>query len=122
MHKIKSASHVAQSDRTEQLTALLAQNPGDAFLRYALALECVKMQKTEAAEAHFRQLLHAHPDYHATHYHYGKLLEQLGRPEEAIALYRQGVEICQRLNDPKALAELKEALVVAGAEADDEEW
>ena len=98
------------TNRLEVLRSLVAQNPGDAFARYGLAMEL--MQSAQAAEAveEFRQLLDAHPNYVAGYFHGGQALEKLGRVEEARALYEAGIAAATRAGDTHARSELQAAL------------
>jgi tetratricopeptide (TPR) repeat protein len=97
-------------NRLEVLRSLVAQNPGDAFARYGLAMEL--MQSGHAADAveEFRQLLAAHPNYVAGYFHGGQALEKLGRVEEARALYEAGIAAATRTGDAHARSELQAAL------------
>jgi predicted RNA polymerase sigma factor len=52
----------------------------------------------------------AHPEFAASYLHAGQTLEQLGRVEEARAVYRQGIEVTTRVGDRHACAELEAAL------------
>ncbi len=46
-----------QKSRRELLEQFVAQKPSDAFARYGLALECVKLGDDSAAAGHFHKLL-----------------------------------------------------------------
>ena len=73
----------ANKSRREVLEQFVAQKPTDAFARYGLALECVKLGDNEAASGHFVKLLETNPDYSAGYFQFGQLLSRLGRLEEA---------------------------------------
>jgi tetratricopeptide (TPR) repeat protein len=98
------------SARLETLKSMLAQDPDNAFARYGLAMELLNAGSAEAAVEEFEQLLAAHPDYTYGYFHGGRALEQLGRLEEARALYERGVEASRRKGDAKALNEIQAAL------------
>ena len=53
----------APKSRRELLEQFVTQKPGDAFARYGLALECVKLGDDSAAAGHFHKLLESNPDY-----------------------------------------------------------
>src|ERR1700677_136514 len=55
-------------DKIAMLTQILAQNPGDAFARYGLAMEHANQGQTDAALAEFDRLLSTHPDYTAGYF------------------------------------------------------
>ncbi|MGA3023617.1 MAG: tetratricopeptide repeat protein [Bryobacteraceae bacterium] len=98
------------TNRLEVLRSLVAQNPADAFARYGLAMELARAAKPEEAVEEFQQLLAAHPNYAAAYFHGGQTLEQLGRVEEARALYQQGIAVTTRSGDAHARSELQAAL------------
>lgn len=95
--------------RLQQLQRFLEQSPEDPFLLYALAIEYVGLNQDGAAETLFRKLLTENPDYLASYYHYGRLLERLERVDEALAMFAAGVELAQRQGDEKTLRELRDA-------------
>jgi tetratricopeptide (TPR) repeat protein len=98
------------TDRVVALRALLAQDPGNTFARYGLALEQVRSGALEEAAAEFESLLAAKPDYLAAYYQYGQALEKLGRLEDAQAKYERGIETATRLGDEHTRSELQAAL------------
>ncbi len=89
---------------------MLAQDPGNSFARYGLAMEFVNSGELERGVAEFQQLLDANPDYVAAYFHGGQALEKLGRLEDARATYEQGVQACRRTGDAHTLAEISAAL------------
>jgi tetratricopeptide (TPR) repeat protein len=100
--------------RLETLKNMVAQNPGDSFARYGLAMEYRNTGDLEAAAGEFQALMAANPDYSAAYYHGGQTLEQLGRIEEARAWYVQGLEVTARKGDLHARDELRAALDLLG--------
>jgi Flp pilus assembly protein TadD len=102
------------SNRLETLKSMVAQNPDDGFLRYALAAEYRNAGDLEAAVREFRSLIAANPDYAAAYYHGGQALERSGRPEEARELYRKGLEVTTRKGDLHARSEIQAALDLLG--------
>jgi tetratricopeptide (TPR) repeat protein len=97
-----------QKTRREVLEGFLAANPGDAFARYGLALECAK-NDTEVAIEHFRQLLAAHPDYVTGYFQYGQLLARIERTDEARQILNQGIVVARRVGDQHAASEMEAA-------------
>lgn len=95
--------------RLQQLQRFLEQSPKDPFLLFALAIEYVGLNQDGAAETLFRKLLTENPEYLASYYHYGKLLERQERTEEALAIFVAGVELAQRQGDVKTMRELRDA-------------
>jgi tetratricopeptide (TPR) repeat protein len=100
----------AQKSRREILEQFVANRPTDAFARYGLALECVKLGDDEAAGGHFQHLAENHPEYVAGYFQYGQFLARVGRVEEARKMLSQGVVVAQRAGDIHARDEMQAAL------------
>ena len=98
------------TNRMEILKSMLAQNPGDTFARYGLAMEHAKSGDLASAVAEFEALLSANPDYVAAYFHGGQALEKLGRVEDARAMYQKGIQAASRTGDRHAQSELEAAL------------
>jgi tetratricopeptide (TPR) repeat protein len=94
----------------EVLKAMVAQNPGDAFARYGLAMELANTGELESASLEFRALLEHNPNYAAAYFHGGQVLEKLGDVEQARAFYEKGVEVTGRTGDQHTRSELQAAL------------
>jgi tetratricopeptide (TPR) repeat protein len=103
-----SREHMSAS-RIEQLQQFLAASPDDSFLHHALALEFVKAGDESLAEKHFRHNLDSAPQYVATYYHLGKLLERSNRGDDAIAMYERGMAIAKAAGDGHTYNELQAA-------------
>ncbi len=78
-----------------------------AMANNRLGLAAAAEDRPEAALTHYRQALEAHTDPAAVRVHQGYLLEKLGRTDEALALYREALEINPA--DPLAAVLLREA-------------
>jgi tetratricopeptide (TPR) repeat protein len=89
---------------------MVAQNPGDSFSRYGLAMELRNAGDMEGALREFGELRRLNPDYTATYFHAGQTLERLGRIEEARAIYQEGIAVTTRTGDQHARGELEGAL------------
>ncbi|HKQ86688.1 MAG TPA: tetratricopeptide repeat protein [Candidatus Acidoferrales bacterium] len=100
----------AQKSRREILEQFVATRPTDAFARYGLALECVKLGDDQAAAGHFQHLIQNHPDYVAGYFQYGQFLARAGRDEEARKLLSDGIVVAQRAGDIHARDEMQAAL------------
>jgi tetratricopeptide (TPR) repeat protein len=101
-----------QKSRRETLEQFVAEKPSDAFARYGLALECVKLGDDPAATQHFEKLLVAHPEYVAGYYQFGQLLARLGRLEEARKLLSDGIIVAQKTGDMHTRDEMQAALTL----------
>ena len=96
--------------RLETLRRLLEANPEDCFVHYGLAQELVKRGRAADALEEFLRVLAINPDYQAAYYHAGKTCETLGEKEQAVQLYRDGIEASRRTGDLHARSELAGAL------------
>jgi Flp pilus assembly protein TadD len=95
--------------RISQLQKFIEQSPTDPFLHHALALELIKEGDEQGAERHFRTNLDAMPDYVATYYHLGKLMERDGRTEDAMNIYERGMVVAKAGGDMHTYSELQSA-------------
>jgi Tfp pilus assembly protein PilF len=95
--------------RIEQLKEFLKEDENDSFLKYALALEYVKIAENNTAKDCFLNLITADENYLASYYQLGKLYESLSDQERAGEIYRKGIEIAQKVGNKKNLLELQEA-------------
>lgn len=102
----------APKSRREVLEQFVAQKPGDAFARYGLALECVKLGDNDAAATHFRKLLEDHPEYVAGYFQFGQLLGRLGQLDQARRLLSEGIVAAQKSGDIHARDEMQAALTL----------
>ena len=103
--------------RLDQLRAMLADEPGDTFLRYAIALELRRMGRAEEALDGLAALLRDEPGHVASYYQLASLLGDVGRSADAVHTCEAGMLQCIVAGDRKAraeLAELKEQLLDAG--------
>jgi len=98
------------TSRLEILKTMVEAKPDDAFGRYGLAMEYVRMGELETAVGEFETLLKYNPGYAAGYFHSGQTLEKLGRIEDARAVYRQGIEVTTASGDSHTRGELIGAL------------
>ena len=104
--------------RREQIEALLADSPKDAFLRFALAKEYEKEGADAGAKEVYEALLADQPEYIGTYYHLGKTLERLGEPAAAWRTYSDGIAMTKKLGETHAMRELAGARLELGDEDD----
>jgi tetratricopeptide (TPR) repeat protein len=95
--------------RLQQLLKFVEEEPHDPFNIYAVALEYVKLDSDKAL-VYFENLVAEHPDYVASYYTFGKLLQIKNQLEKAKQVFQKGIEKADANNDQKALRELKNAL------------
>lgn len=94
--------------RLDQLRSMLAEEPNDAFIRYAIALELKRAGKMEEAASDLEKLLIADPKYIACYHQLALILIDLGRADEAMHVCEAGSLQCITTGDRKARAELLE--------------
>ena len=95
--------------RIEQLQEFLKDDISDSFLQYALALEYVRVKENDIARDCFLKLIKEDKNYVASYYQLGKLYESLNEVEKAMGVYKNGIEIAQKIENKKTLLELQEA-------------
>lgn len=101
------AKMIIYMDKIAMLTEILAQNPGDAFARYGLAMEHANQGQTDASLAEFDRLLSTHPDYTAGYFMAAQTLVKAGRTDAARARLEQGIASAQRTGNQHALGEME---------------
>jgi predicted Zn-dependent protease len=97
-------------DKIAMLQEILAQQPGDAFARYGLAMAYAADGDFTPALAEFDRLLAEHPDYTAGYFMAAQTLVKAGRSPEAQARLRQGIESARRTGNSHALSEMQQLL------------
>jgi predicted Zn-dependent protease len=96
--------------RLEQIQELLAADPDDPFLGYALAMEHVSAADDATAAQRFRELIQKSPRYVPAYLMAAQSLVRLDRDNEAKEVLRQGVTAARQENDQHALGEIQELL------------
>jgi thioredoxin-like negative regulator of GroEL len=96
--------------RREKIEAMLAEDPGDTFLRYSLAMELDKEGDHETSLAKFAELMRENPPYVPAFFMAGQQLVRIGRTDEARRILREGVEAATRQDDSHAAREMSEFL------------
>src|SRR5437016_1989268 len=96
----------------EQLLPLLAADPKDAFLRYAVAMEYAKVGRHDEALSEFGELLRQSPDYVAGYFMAGRTCEQKGDIPAAKKFYGDGIAVARRIGDQHAASEISTALMM----------
>lgn len=99
-----------ENSRIGQIINFLKDDPEDAFLNYALAVEYVGMNRLSDAKERFEFLLMQHPGYTATYYQLGKLLQKENNRGEAEKIFRTGIEKAVLKKELHTAAELRTAL------------
>jgi predicted Zn-dependent protease len=93
--------------RKEQLEEMLAEDPGDPFLRYALAMEYVGEKNDDEALRQFGELFKSSPDYVPGYQQAGQALIRRGKLEEARAVLDRGIAEALKQGDQHAAEEMR---------------
>lgn len=104
----------------KQLLQALKKNPGDSFLKFALALELLKSNEVSKARVLFESILKQDPGYLGVYYHLGKLYEYQNQFTDALSLYRKGLEIAREQGQKRTFTELEEAIEKINSEINHE--
>ena len=96
--------------RLEQLEALLAKEPDDAFLNFGLAMELAKAGRFDESLVRFDRVVQFDPNYVAAIFHKGKTLLSMGEEDRAKATLRDGIERAKACGEMHAAGEMQELL------------
>ena len=100
--------------RREKIEAMLADDPGDAFLRYSLAMELDKESDHDASLTLLAELTRDETPYVPAFFMAGQQLARIDRVNEARDFLRDGIEEARRQNDAHAAGEMSEFLQSLG--------
>jgi hypothetical protein len=102
---------MAKTPRMEQLEAMLAEDPTDAFLRYGLAMEYAGQGDDATAVTVLKDLIALRAaeelPYIPAYLQAGQALIRLGREPEAAAVLREGIAAARQTGDLHALGEME---------------
>jgi predicted Zn-dependent protease len=96
--------------RLAQLREMMAADPEDPFLPYAIAQEHTSAGLWEEACAEFAALAERFPGYLPTYYQYGVALIKQDRLEEAIKVLERGLGLARRYKEFKTAMEIEALL------------
>jgi len=108
------------SSNIATLAKRLKEHPDDSFIKFALALELIKVGKLNQAVILFESIVKDDPDYIGVYYHLGEQYALQGENKKALETYKAGIEAAGKLNDTHAESELSTALLTLEMELDDE--
>lgn len=101
---------MARTPRMDQIEAMLAEDPDDAFLRYGLAMEHASAGDDAACVAVLRDLIArtaATTPYVPAYLQAGQALVRLDHIAEACAVLRDGIAAAQKVGDEHARGEMQ---------------
>lgn len=96
-----------KTSRRKLLEERLAEDPGDAFLRYGLGVQCLREGDIEEGRARLRALIAEVPDEAAACQQLGQSHLEAGETAEAIAALREGIARARAKGDAHAAAEME---------------
>ena len=99
------------TSRIEQLQEFLKDGSNDSFLKYALALEYVRIEENDTAKDCFLKLIKQDENYLASYYQLGKLYELLNDLESAIEIYKKGIKIAQKVKIKKRFQNYRRLII-----------
>lgn len=102
------------TSRREKIESMLASEPNDTFLRYALAMEMEKAGEIEPALALHSQLVAEQPPHIASYFRSAQILADAGSIEKAREFLRVGIEAAREARDFHAASEMGEMLSSLG--------
>ena len=94
--------------RLETLERMLGNRPDDSRLRFGLALEYLSVGRVEDGARALRAYLDQTDDEGNGWGRLGAALHELGRDDEALEAYRQGIENAMRHGHPTMAEEFNE--------------
>lgn len=100
--------------RREKIEAMLADDPGDTFLRYSLAMEMRSEGDHEQSLNKLAELTSDRPPYVPAFFMAAQQLVELERIDEARTQLREGIDEARRQGDAHAAAEMSELLSSLG--------
>ncbi len=96
----------AKSDRRRALEASLADDPTDVFLRYGLAIQCLREGAVEEGRSRLASLVHDEPEYVAAYQQLGQSYIETGESDAAREILRLGRAKAIERGEAHAAAEM----------------
>jgi len=97
-----------KSARRVALEQSLAEDPTDTFLRYGLAMQCLREGDVEEGHERLLSLIADHPDDQVAAYQQlGQSFSELGEPARATEYLRTGIEKARLRGDWHAAGEME---------------
>lgn len=102
---------MSESSRNIQILAKNVQkDPKDLFSKFALALELLKRNDVDKARLLFESVLKQDSGYLGVYYHLGKLYQSQELVDEALQIFKDGVDAADKKGDQHSKSELLEAI------------
>ena len=94
----------------KRLAANIQKNSEDLFSKFALALELLKRNQVNRAKLLFESVYKQDPEYLGVYYHLGKLYQSIDLLDDALFMFKKGVDVATKKNDLRTKSELLEAI------------
>ncbi len=101
-------------NRRQKIEAMLAEDPGDTFLRYSLAMELRSEGDHTQSLSMLAELVGEDPPCVPAFFMAAQQLADLDRVDEARKYLRDGIEQARQQGDSHAAAEMSEFLTTLG--------
>lgn len=101
---------MTNTERVEQLKAILTQDETNTLARYALGMEYSGAGETDAAVSEFEQLVSHNPDYANAYFMAAQALANAERRDEAKQWLQRGIACAQRTGNRHAGSEMQAML------------
>lgn len=99
-----------KSARRLQLEQSLAEDPTDTFLRYGVAVQCLREGDLEEGRQRLNDLIADHPDQVAAYQQLGQSYLESSQAELAGPVLRAGIARARQRGDAHAAAEMEDLL------------
>jgi predicted Zn-dependent protease len=100
-----------KSARRQALERSLAEDPGDTFLRYGLAVQCLREGDVAEGRSRLQALISDHPDDQVAAYQrLGQSFAETGEYAAAIATLRVGIAKAKVRGDEHAASDMDQLL------------
>ncbi len=96
--------------KIDQIRKMLASDPDDLLLNYALAMELLNAGEADESLARFDRVIQIDPAYSAAHMQKAKALIDLGRRDEARTVLEKGITAAEQRGDLHARDKMAELL------------
>jgi predicted Zn-dependent protease len=104
-----------KSPRRLMLESSLAEDPADTFLRYGLAVQCLREGDVEEGRQRLLALIADHPDDTvAAHQQLGQSYLEAEEADEARAILEKGIALANKRGDWHAASEMQGLLSEIG--------
>jgi predicted Zn-dependent protease len=102
-----------KSKRRLMLEQSLAEDPADVFLRYGLAMQCLREGEVEEGRQRLADLIADRPDDQVAAYQQlGQSYAETGETEAARGILRAGIEKARAVGDSHAALEMEQAIAM----------